>query len=275
MFIKCVKKNKQPKNQETMQTIKNNKKSKKIEKLEISNDIKQTKNNETANKHFIETQFHTDYRDTLNAIDVLIPRSQIIFNDVSLPIINSTEFNMDTIKQLVDTFMEELNKKINSKTKNKLNDNWHDYMPEKPYDNQYNDNLEILGIPSSLYDKPAEKSYVKLIKIDDVRVKETEKEIEYSIYLIIQKLNVSDQMVLLVKFIVGNQDVNLDRNFFSKDEKSYETIVTLEDINVLGFLTNYDKIKQSDLSFYDIEMPPVGTISSTAKILKQMNDLRR
>ena len=227
-----------------------------------------------VNDYFDETQFHTDYRDTLNAFN-LISLQKSIFNKSDLPIKEVTVPQNREIKELITKFIKE----VNSTVKNNISDDsnltdWHDNMPDKKIESGWDKQMKELGLPGSIYNEPAIRSSIKLIKMDHAEKIETDDEIKYTIYLIVQKRNTSDQMVVKISFVIEKNDVNLEREFFNKNKNSYETKVNIEDIAVVGFMlahtagsgdrTNRDK-------FYDITEIKDGRMFSQKDIVKELN----
>ena len=71
--------------------------------------------------------------------------------------------------------------------------------------------------------------------------------------MIIQKINVDDQMIVKVSFILDNLDTNADRNLNNK-EKEIDYNARIEEIYIVGFLTDHkygDPVDRKD--FYQFE----------------------
>ena len=210
-------------------------------------DIIAAKNRPKVNENFLEMQFHQDYRDTFNAFELIVPNVKELFNKSDLPIINITKPPQSEIKKLVTKFIRE----VNSVVKNHVNDNlspddWGNNLPEKDFTAGWEKHMSELGLPTSIYNKPAGRQPIRLIKIDHAEKYETNDEIRYFIFLIVQKKNVKDQMVLKVSFFLTKTDLNLDREFFDKDKNAYETAIAIENISIIGFLVNHSYGKQSN-----------------------------
>jgi hypothetical protein len=208
---------------------------------------KNSKNYDSVNPNFVEVQFHNDYRDTITAFNNLAPSQKQIFNQENAP----TKFSnpdVSEVKPMIKDFITELNKNITNSVTEFRNSNsgWDEAVPDQPIESGWEKQMKKLGLPPSLYNKPAEKSEVKLIKIDHLEKHETEGEIKYTCFLILQKKNVKDQMILRVNFVMTKNDPNIDRNFFSdvKELDNYNDknkddgqSVIIEDLFVLGYLT--------------------------------------
>jgi hypothetical protein len=229
------------------------------------------------NPYFLEVQFHQDYRDTSNAFTLLSPDQRQIFNKSDMPIVNVDKPSSSEIKHLITKFIKEVNKTIKNHVSNEITlTSWQDNTPEKKYKSGWDKQQEELGLPGSIYLDPAEKAPVKLIKVDHSEKYETEEEIKYVIFLIIQKKNVKDQMVLRVSFVIEKKDINLDREFFAKSKNTYETSVKIEEIFTLGFMTNHSfGEKTSRDKFYDFDGVSDGRMFSQKDIIKMLNKKRR
>ena len=235
-----------------------------------------------VNKYFIESQFHQDYRDTINAFSLLTPNKKQIFNAMDLPIKTNSPPKSE-VKKLVKKFIKEINSTIKKYVNDNLTPNsWNDVMPEKRIKTGWDEQMEQLGLPSSLYTDPAPKAPIKLIKLDHAEKFETDDEIKYNVFLIVQKRDVIDQLVIKVSFVIDRRDLNLDRDFFSKSNV-YETSVKIEDVSIMGFMTNHDFGKKSNKEkFYDFGgiADNFGNINdgrtvSEKQIIKTLNKKRR
>lgn len=266
------------------------KKKKNISKMFESNCVKRMhkknkKNNVVStNPYYQEMQFHQDYRDTLNAFNLLCEQKKV-FNKSDTPILKASNPPIEEIQELVNRFVKELNKLIRSDVGDiagqKL-DTWNDNMPTtnlRKKDDNWNKYMKDLGLPPSIYPEPANRAQIKLIKIDHIEKLETTSETKYSVHLIIQKKNVVDQMIVKISFVIDNNDINLDREFFKQGKNSYETSVIIEDISVEGYLitqgfgnTNYKTTRQKLNQFDGFSD---GRMISEKDVIKQLNDKKR
>lgn len=226
-----------------------------------------------VNEEFIENQWHTDYRDTQNAFDMVVPNKKQLFNLCALPIDQVSEVPEKDTRYLVSKFIKEINKTVKNKVSDELaTTSWIDNMPQKKIESGWEKQQRALGLPTSIFKEPAKKAPIKLVKIDHAEKYETEKEIRYSLFLIIQKKHVKDQLVIKVNFVVDKNDVNMDRDFFSSDKGSFATTVMIEEISIIGFLTKNEfgeRTRQDD--FYQFDAITDGRMFSQEQIIKELN----
>ena len=239
--------------------------------------ILKSKNKPKVNSYFSEMQFNSDYRDTMNAFELLIPNQRQIFNKGDLPITNVEQPSKTEIKDLITGFIKEVNKTIKNHVGNEISLNgWNSNLPEKKFESGWDKQQKSLGLPPSIYTDPAPKSAIKLIKLDHAEKFETDDEIKFVVILIIQKKNVKDQMVCRVSFIVSKTDWNLDREFFDKKKNTYDTVVKLENAEIIGYMTNNDFGKKSSQEkFYNFDGISDGRMFSQKDITKELNKKKR
>jgi hypothetical protein len=239
--------------------------------------ILKSKHKLIVNDNFQEVQFNNDYRDTLDAFN-LMSLQRPIFNKADLPITTVEKPQNREIRDLITNFIKELNKTVKNSISNTTNlNNWNSNMPEKKTESGWERQMKELGLPPSIYNDPARKSSVKLIKLDHAEKIQTDNEIKYVIYLIIQKRNTVDQMVVKISFVIDNNDVNLDRDFFDKKKNNYETKVNIEDISVVGFLLKNNSGSSPRTTrdkFYDVTQISDGKMFSQQDIVKELNKKR-
>lgn len=235
--------------------------SNKIDELSESNDdyiiddpkkyidkiLKATKT-QKINPYFSEMQYHDDYRDTLNAFNLLVPSQKQVFNRSNKPLTSESVPDVKEVKRLIGNFVKEVNKIVEKQVHPEVTLNgWNDMMPEKKQKSGWEKQQEQLGLPKSIYTEPYKKAPIKLVKIDHLEKYSTDDQVRYVTFLIVKKQNVSDQMVLRVSFVLDTSDLNLDREFFDEEKSVYETVVKIEEIFVLGFMTKTSFGKQSSL----------------------------
>lgn len=228
------------------------------------------------NLYFTEVQFHNDYRDTMNAFTMLTTTSQTqLFNRSDLPITNiSTPAKKET-KYLVKNFIKTLNNTIDKVPSELGTKDWRNNYNEKYIKSGWDKQQEKLGLPGSLYAMPAKKSHVKLIKIDNAEKYETENDVRYSIFMIIQKPNVDDQMLLKVNFYADKNDYNIDREFFDKNKNAYEIVIKLEEISIIGYFTKISFGKPSARDNYHNFNEKDEQAFSQKQIFKELNKKRK
>jgi hypothetical protein len=237
----------------------------------------QNKNNTETNPYFMESQFHNDYRDTQNAITVLIPNQKQLFNKSDLPIINVTTPTNKEIFPLIESFIKEMNRVI----KNNVTDaysvrDWKSNLADKPFESGWEKQQEKLGLPKSIYNNPVQKEPIHLIKVDHSERFETEDEIRYVVFLVVQKKSVKDQMLIKVSFQINKQDINLDREFFEKGKYKAESLIRIEEVFIMGFLTKHSFGKHSVKSeYYDFGGITDGRMFSQKQIMNEINKKRK
>ncbi|AYV84839.1 MAG: hypothetical protein Hyperionvirus43_2 [Hyperionvirus sp.] len=192
----------------------------------------------SLNPVFEQMQFHNDYRDTLSAFND-IARQKVIFNEGDLPTeCVDVDVDDDEVIFLVEEFIETLNEDVlnNVGDQRDANTGWDEPIVEKKTVSGWEKQRIELGLPVSLYQDPASRDIVHLLKIDAAEKFTTASEIKYQIVIIIQKANVADQMVVKISFVFS-------------DPKN----VTIEEINVVGYLTNDELVKDDFYNFKSLD----------------------
>lgn len=239
--------------------------------------ILKNKEKRDVNPYLIEMQFHNDYRDTQNAIILLIPNQRQLFNRSNLPIINVSTPTNKEILPLVKNFINELNRVIHQNVGDEYTvRDWRNGMAEKEYKSGWEKQQEKLGLPGSIYKTPCGKEPVKLIKVDHSERFETEDEIRYVIFMVLQKPSAKDQMLLKVSFHIDKGDINLDREFFVKGKNDSDTLIRVEEAFVIGYLTKHSFGKHSIKNeYYDFNGITNGRMFSQKEIMKELNRKRK
>lgn len=203
---------------------------------------------EILNPNYMNIQFHNDYRDVITAIGNLVPEKRQRFNLANIPLTFS-EPETDEVKLMVKDFIYVLNENLKSEVPIYRNPNsgWDEAITDPNVESGWNKIQKSLGLPVSIYEEPAKKCPVKLIAINYVQKRETEDEIEYTIDLVIQKLNVEDQMVIKASFVQDKRPLNDENNFFVS--KNIDMRIIIEDVFITGFLSvdGQDSSQQYDL----------------------------
>lgn len=197
---------------------------------------------EKINPEFVEMQFHDDYRDALTAFNNIAPSQKQIFNIANLPV-KFTNPPITEVKQMVNDFVYELNRNIHEEVSDFRNNNtgWDELAQDKQESSGWDKAMANLGLPKSLYKDPAKKGIIRLIKIDHLEKYESEDEIKYSVYLIMKKKGVEDQLVVKVSFVLDKKLLNDERNVFlmesdTKSNSSVKLSAVIEEIFILGFM---------------------------------------
>lgn len=238
----------------------------------------------SVNPEFIEQQYHKDYNDTITAINGLTNQKDL-FNHGFLPV-KESEPNPANVRELVKLFMNKLNTEVHHNVTEYLhvNSGWSDHGKRRREKSGFEEQMEELGLPGTLYTEPADKAKVRLIKIDKTEKFSTDDQIRFIIMIIIQKENVSDQMVLRLQFFMEKEDLHNNRddraNFFEKGlSNSHNTNdtsmindakVIIEQVFTEGFLTNGKNKSKMD-GFHDYgNIMRVDGIMDQRKLLQVM-----
>jgi hypothetical protein len=237
-------------------------------------DQHETIHNQTSepmvNSDFVEIQYHKDYNDTITAINDLTPNKEM-FNHGFLPV-RESDPDMQNINELVELFMGMLNQDVQNNVSEYLHTNsgWNDMGKRKRIKSGFEEQMEELGLPGSLYNEPASKAPVNLIKIDKAEQYNTDDQIRFIAYIVVQKENVKDQMVLKVQFFLEREDLRSGGDhraqFFDKKMDENGKLLTgqdavpdldpiknvvIEQVFILGYLTNESKPKSKMDRFHD------------------------
>jgi hypothetical protein len=183
--------------------------------------------NKKINDTLIKTQFDRNYRDIINAFNIIAPSQKSIFNqdDLKEEYIRVDE---DELNEIIDNFVNEINRIIIYNVSDKRTNltGWDSELPERKIQSGWEKQMQSLGLPQSLYNDPVSKSTIKLISIKNPIRTDTEKEIKYSCHLILQKNNIDEQIFIKINFII------------TKTQQSENKDVIIEEIFVIGFLIN-------------------------------------
>ena len=187
-----------------------------------------------TNPNFINIQFHTDYRDVITGLNNLVPERKQLFNLPNIPL-NYSEPNKKEVSIMVKDFLYVLNDNIKTTVPEfkQKNSGWDEVLEDNKGESGWDKVQKSLGLPVSLYDEPAPKSHIKLIDIEKVQKYETDDEIKYAIQMVIQKINVQDQMRMLVSFVQDKRLLTDENDFFK--EGRVETRLVIEDLFILGY----------------------------------------
>lgn len=244
---------------------------KKLGKKNTKN-VKSVKNSNNIKPYFIDKQFHEEYRDTITAFDHLLEYDKPKFNRSCLPV-SFTTVNKSEIKAILKSFLKMLNNEIMQNVHNyvTVDNGFQNIMPDPTVKSGWEKQLENLGLPGDLF-KQKLKSKIKIIKVDKVEKAESDSQVKYTVFMIVQKLNVSDQMVLKVSFVLDKIDLNTDRNFF-KSNTPTDLNVSLDDMFVIGYMSDLSFGVNNDNSrtdFYTFERTDQTNILDQKDILKQL-----
>lgn len=206
---------------------------------------------ETKNSNLVDVKFHNDYRDTIVAINDLVPSARQRFNIANIPI-SYSEPDTQSVKLLVNDFITVLNSDLRGDVPELRNANsgWDEPSaePQFPGGSGWDKVQKSLGLSNTLYHDPSKKAPVRLIAIEKVQKYETEDEIKYAIRMVIQKANTDDQMVLQCSFVQDKRPLHDENNFFVT--KNIDMKIVIEDIYVIGYLSNDGPISKQQ---YDLD----------------------
>lgn len=224
------------------------------------------------NPYFYEAQFHNDYRDTLTAFNNICPRQKQIFNVAHLPV-KFTNPNPSEVKHMIKDFIKELNNSIvNEVTDRRVaNSGWDEAIPDPQVKSGWDKHMEGLGLLPGVYNQPAPKSKVRIVAIDHVEKYETDDEIRYICFIVLQKKNIDEQIITRLSFVKAKRDVNEERQFFNKDSKHQINRVILEEIYIIGFLSEQgmENAKSQD-DFYNFSALHKGDMIDRQEIVNEL-----
>ena len=233
-----------------------------------------SKKNINIRPYFVDMRVHNDYRDTLTAFNDVAPDQRPIFNRSMLPV-KQIDVNPKQVKPLVKAFLKRVNNDIKYNVTDSLNaqSGFDEFVSEKRMETDgWGEEMKQLGLPESLYLKPAKRSKIVLVKIDAVEKYATEDQLNFIVHMIVQKKNTPDQMIVKVSFILDNLDTNADRNLNNK-EKEIDYNARIEEIYIVGFLTDHkygDPVDRKDFyQFEDIEKDDMIDNELVLKTLKE------
>jgi hypothetical protein len=223
--------------------------------------------------YFVEMQFHNDYKDVITAFDIICESGRPVFNRSSEPV-KFTPLEPSQGGQMIDVFMTQLNTIMKDKIKDivSMENGWNNIQENPSVESGWDKQMKKLGVPSNIYDKGTRKAVIRLIKVDKVDMFETDSQIKYDIYCIIQKDGSYDQMVIKVGFVMDKSDMNEDRNFFT-DDKTVDLNVHVETVFVIGFMTGHSYGSQNKnvrQDFYTFENIEKDGMMNDEEVIKQL-----
>lgn len=226
------------------------------------------------NFEFIDTQFHNDYRDTINAFNDLAPSQKQIFNLNNDPVdFSNPTYDNIIIQELINDFIKELNNKIIN-TSDYLNSNsgWDSLSPQKSIKTGWDTAMESLNLPNSLYNEPAAKDFVKLINVDHIEKYSVKNGNEDKIvcYLFIKKGNTNDILSIKVSFVIN-------KTIYENYSYGNNNYIVIEEIFIIGIFTplksnTVGRYTDSKDKFYHFSNLDNNNITSDDEIIKQLNE---
>jgi hypothetical protein len=230
--------------------------------------------------YFHELKFHNDYRDIITALNNLVPDKKQKFNIPNIPI-KYSEPEIGEVKNLTYDFINVLNVNLNREVPNNRNKNsgWDEAVVDPNVVQSGWDKIQnSLGLATSIYQKPALNCSVKLVQIRYVQKYETEDEIKYVIDFVLQKNNVSDQIVLKASFVQDKRTLNDENNFFVT--KNVKMQIIIEDLYIVGYLSNQGLDSRKDYDgdnekYYDYNIMEKNNLTDPKYIQKVLMDKYR
>ena len=188
---------------------------------------------------FVDIQFHNDYKEIDTAI-VKMSNQKQLFNTADIPV-NHTKPNVKKTDRLIKYFMKYINNTIKSMGDNPVETaGWNIAVPNNNKNTAWDKHMNSLGLPSSIYETPADKSTLQFLETKEISAMETENDMRITCVILCKKQNVRDQILLKINFWIDKKDINEDRNFLN-DKDSYsiendeELEVVIENIFIIGY----------------------------------------
>lgn len=187
------------------------------------------------NYELIKNYYHVDYKDIITIINNTYSSSESKFNLSNLPVknikINNKDEEMNDINEIVYDFIDELNNYIGNLSEDiNVKKTWNNISNEKNMDSGWEKQRKILGLPPSLYNKPAKNEFIELIDIVDVHKYITFGEIgeeKLSLMIILKKLNVKDMILIKIDFL---------KNMFNDNS------LIIDNIYIIGYIMKKTEI---------------------------------
>lgn len=189
--------------------------------------------------NFNRGQFHNDYRDVISATNNVMPQRRQFFNLANQPIAYS-EPCKEEVQEVVNGFIDLLNYHIykfipECRTKNS---GWDEPIKDKVGQSGWEKHMTGLGLEPSLYAKPANKAPLQLVDIQHIQKYVTDAEVKYSMTIIAQKTNATDQIVMRVSLVQNTRESKSEDKFHmvTKNDDIFQVMV--EELLIEGYLTN-------------------------------------
>lgn len=223
--------------------------------------------------NLLNMQFHNDYRDTIAAINNIVPSPKQFFNIPNLPTTYSDKVSGEEIMPILDGFIKLLNDNIDTIPETRqVNTGWDEPLKDPNVKSGWEKSQEELGLPSSLYNKPANNAHVRLINVKKVQKYETDDETKYKVEMVIQKNGVDDQMIIQPSFVIDKRGLHDPNNPDHKLEIDLPLIV--QEVFITGFLTDRGTDAQimyenTGENFYDFDKMETNNITNS-KMIRQI-----
>lgn len=221
-----------------------------------------------SNRIFTEAQFHSDYMDIITAFNNLSPNQRQVFN-IDNQESDVTDIDSSEVKNLVSNFITNVNRYVKTSvpTTRTPSCGWDESVPDPNIKSGWDKVQESLGLPGSIYDKFAGQSQLNLVNIQNVTKYETDKEIKYKCIIVVQKSNVSDQLIVNVSFVM------------TKGLSNQKIHVVIESITIVGFLSvngmGNERTEADDMyNFQNLEKDNMTPSNTILKELMKKYELR-
>lgn len=181
------------------------------------------KNNASLNKNFSNSQMHPKYIDVASALQLMLPEEKQIFNISNQPVdyelvsdVEVKDICLNFVKNINATILNDINVPVHKKS------GWEKWQ-------------QSMGL-TPMYSNHIKKQQVRMVAIAYVQKYSCQDEIKYACYLVLQKKDVNDQLILRVSFVINKLGV---RTQIGETFWSQETIKTrsfIENIFTVGYL---------------------------------------
>ncbi|ARF10560.1 hypothetical protein Hokovirus_2_87 [Hokovirus HKV1] len=204
--------------------------------------------------YFNKVKFHIDYKDTMTAINDLIPSQKQYFNIANIPLTNYAHVPSSEVVDMVNDFVNLFNYvtvKNDDEFKKYENSGyivggWQDKLTRNNTKDGWEDAQKKLGLKPSLYNPSAKNAPLEIISIRDVQKFETDDEIKYVILLTLHKINVQDQIIIRLSLVLNKKTIRNEDEFWKTKVKyendytfvpNYDIQMIIENIDIVGYLT--------------------------------------
>lgn len=227
---------------ETSKYVKSNKKLERMTQTQTMKDNNLITSDTNTDEFMTETQFHIEYMDVINACNDLSAGRQI-FNVNNDRCKTTKDTDIEHVGELIDNFIDTLNEhiKVSVPITQTMTTSWNSVATENSGISGWEKQMKLLGLPSSLYNKPHLMSKVSMQKYTQIVKYETDDEIKYTCNVVLRRDYVKDKLVIKISFIHP-------KNMDSKN-------VIIEEIFVIGTLSSEglgnERTEMDDLYYFD------------------------
>lgn len=182
-------------------------------------------------KCFIDTRFHKDYIDVINAFndwDGLSPHNKQLFNINNIPIVTNKNVDNATINKvgkLLKDFVKTLNNNIkkSSSSYNAIEINgWNKLYYQQEYEDGFKKVQRSLGLPEDLYNSSVKGTRIYLYQYFNITIYKNDYEQKIVVNVVLSRKMTKDLMLLKLSFI---ENFRMPGN------------IIIENIDIIGFMT--------------------------------------